>query len=115
MIADARQFRQDGANVLAARRDLDAQQLFDAVVPGDLVVDRRDVVHPIDDGDVLIEVEVLAELFEAAVEIADIGDGLDDGFAIESQNEAQRGVRGWMLRTEIEGPQVILLGAFQGL
>ena len=58
--------RDDDADVLAARRQLDAQQLLDRVVPGDLVGDRRDVVHAVDDRDVLVVVEVLAELLEAA-------------------------------------------------
>ena len=72
------QLGEDRADVLAARRELDAQQLFDRVMPGDLVGDRRDVIHPIDDGDVLVEVEVFAELLEAAVQIADVGHRLDD-------------------------------------
>ena len=66
VVADPGQLGDDRADVLAARRQLDAQQLLDRVVPGDLVGDRRDVVHPVDDGDVLVVVEVLAELLEAA-------------------------------------------------
>ncbi len=111
MIADARQLGENDAQILAARGQLDAHELFDRVMPGHLVGDRRDVIHPIDDGDILIEIEILAQLFEAGMQIADVGNGLDDGFAVERQDEAQRGVRGRMLRTEIERPQILLLGS----
>ena len=110
---NAHQLGEDGADVLAARRQLDAQQLLDGVVPGDLVGDRRDVVHPVDDGDVLVEVEVLAELLEAAVQVADVRHGLDDGLAVEGEDEAQRGVRGRVLRPEVERPEVFLVGALR--
>ena len=65
-------------------------------------------------GDVLIEVEILAELLEAGVQVADVGHRLDDGFAVEGEDEAQGGVRGGVLRTEVEGPQVLLFGACPG-
>ena len=98
------------AKVFAARRQLDAQQFFDRVMPGDFVGERRDVIHPVDDGDILIVVEVLAELFETAVQIANVGHGLDDGFAIEGEQEAQRRVRGRVLRAEVERPEIFLVG-----
>ena len=109
VIADAGQLADDGADVLAARRQVDAHQLFDRVMPGDLVHDRRDVVHPIDDRDILVKVEIFAQLFEAAMKKADVRVGLDDGFAVEREDEAQGGVGRGMLRTEIQRPQVILL------
>ena len=108
MIADAGQLGEDDANVLAARRQLDAEQLFDRVMPGDLVGERRDVIHPIDDGHVLVVIQVLAELLEAAVQIADVGDRLDDRFAVERQDQAQGRVRGRVLRAEVERPEVFL-------
>ena len=114
VIVNAHQLGEDGADVLAARRQLDAQQLLDGVVPGDLVGDRRDVVHPIDDGDVLVEVEVFAELLEATVQVADVGHRLDDRLAVEGEEQAQRGVRGRVLRAEVERPEVLLLGDLVG-
>ena len=50
---------------------------------------RRDVVHPVDDGDVLVVVEVLAELLETGVQKADVRHGLDDRFAVECEDEPQ--------------------------
>jgi len=102
VVRDTREFGEDGADVLAPGGDLDVEQFLDRVVPGALVGDRRDVIHPIDDGDILVVVEVLAELLEAAVQVADVGHGLDDGLAVEGEDEAQRGVRGWVLRPDID-------------
>ena len=109
MIVYPHQLRQDRAQVLAPRRELDAQQLLDRVVPGDLVRHRRDVVHPVDDRHVLVEVEVFAELLEPAVQIADVRHRIDDSLAVERQNQPQRRVRGRMLRTEIQRPQILAL------
>ena len=108
VIADAGQLGDDRADVLAARRDLDAQQLLDRAVPGHVVGHRRDVVHPVGDRDILVVVEVLADLLEAAVQIADVGHRIDDALAVELQHQPQRRVRRRMLRTEVERPQVVL-------
>ena len=78
-----------------------------ARVPGQLVVDRRGVVHPIDDRDVLVVVQVLAELFEAAVQVADVRRAADDALAVELEHEAQRRVRRGVLRAEVERPAVL--------
>ncbi len=51
---------------------------------------------------------MLAELLEAGVQIADVGKGIDHALAVEHQHDAQRGVRGRVLRTEIERPQVVV-------
>ena len=90
------------------RRQLDAQQPLDRAVPGHVVGHRRDVVHPVGDGDVLVVVEALADLFEAGMEIADVGHGIDHPFAVELEHEPQRGVRGRMLRAEVQRPEVVL-------
>ena len=108
MVVDPHQFGEDRAEIRATRRERHAEQLLDGVVPGDLIGDRRDVIHPVDDRHVLIEIEVLAQLLETAVQVADVGDRIDDRFAVERQHEPQRRVRRRMLRTEIEGPQIFL-------
>ncbi len=51
---------------------------------------------------------MLANFFEARVQIADIGQSIDHPFAIELQHQPQRGVRSRMLRSEIQSPQEIL-------
>ena len=107
VVADPRQLGQNGPQILAAGRQFQSQQLFHRAVPGDVVGQRRDVVHAIGHRDVLIVVQVFAELFEARVQKADVGHRVDDPLAVERQQQAQRGVRGRMLRTEVQGPYVI--------
>ncbi len=48
VVGDARVFRQQRAQVAAARRDLDAHQLLDRLAVGEVVDQRRDVVQPVD-------------------------------------------------------------------
>src|SRR5690349_13045886 len=79
-------------------------------MPGQLVVDRRGIIHSVHDGDVLVVIEVFAELFEAAVEVADVGGDADDPLAVEFQYESEGGVGGGMLRAEVEGPSLAALG-----
>jgi len=51
-------------------------------MPSDFVGKRRDVVHAVDDGHVLVEVEHFAQLFKATVQKADIWFGIEDDLAI---------------------------------
>ena len=44
------------------------------------------------------------------VQVADVRDGLDDRLAVEREDEAQRGVRGRVLRAEVQGVEVLLVG-----
>ena len=74
------------------------EQLLDRVVPGHLVHRRADVVLAVGDRDVLVEVQVLAELLEPRVQVADVGRRLDDPLAVELQDQAQGRVRGGVLR-----------------
>ena len=83
------------------------------MVPSDFVGHRRNVVHAVDDGDVLVEVQYFAKLFEATVQEADIGFGIHDHFTIELQYQTQSGVRGRVLWTKIEGPETCALVGIQ--
>ena len=56
------------------------------MVPSDFVGHRRDVVHAVDNGYVLVEVQYFAELFESTVQEANIGLCIHDHFAIELQH-----------------------------
>ena len=108
MIAQPHQFGSDDANRLAAGRNLDAHQLLDGHVPGHVVRDGRNVVHPVRDRHVLVVVELFAELLETGVQIADVRNRIDDPFAFELEHQAQGRMRGRMLRTEIHRPQIRL-------
>ena len=53
---------------------------------------------------------VLGELLEAAVEIADVRRDPDDALPVQLEHDTERGVRGRMLRTEVENPPVRCVG-----
>ena len=107
VIMHSHQFREDGPNVDASRSQLDPQQLFNRMMPSDFVGHRRYIVHAVNDGDVLIEIQYLAELFEAAMQETDIGFRIDDHLAIELQHQTQRCVCCGMLRPEIQRPKTV--------
>ena len=100
------EFGHDRAEDLAARRDVDAEERLDRVVPADVVADGREVVHPADDGDVLVVVEVLAELLEAGVQVSDVWCAAGDALAVEFEDEAEGGVGRGVLGPEVEDPSV---------
>ena len=79
------------------------------MVPRDLVVQRRNIIHPVDDGHILVEVKVLAQLLETGMQIADVWHRIDDGLTIERQNQSQRGVCRRMLRTKVQRPEIFLV------
>ena len=109
VVANAGELGQNGAEVLAPWCQFDAEEEFNCVVPGDFIRHRADVVHPVDDGHILIEVEIFTEFFEPGVKVTDIRHGFDDGLTIEGQDQSERGVRSRVLRAEVEREQVLLL------
>ena len=106
VVLDAAQFAKDRADGLAARGDVDVEELLGAVVPGDVVDDRRDVVQPRGDGDVLVVVQRLGELLEARVQVADVRHRPHDPLAVELHHDAERRVRRGVLGAEVERPAV---------
>ena len=106
VVLDATEFAHDRADNLRARREFDAEQLLDRVVPRDVVHDRRDVIHTADRADVLVVVVMLAELLEARVQVADVRRTAGDTLAVEFKHKAQSRVRRGVLRAEVENPTV---------
>ena len=106
VILNAAQFRHDGADHFATRGWFDAKEALDAGVERNVIDDRRDVIHPADGAHVLVVVVVLAEFFEPGVQVADVRGDARDAFAIKLHDQAQRGVRGRMLRSDVEDPTV---------
>src|SRR4051812_7180236 len=109
MIMQSHQLGENRPQILAPRRQLNPQQLLDRVMPGNLVRDRRNIIHPIYDRHVLIEVEMFAQLLEPAMQISDMRYRIDDAFAVKLKNDTQRRVRRRMLRPKIERPQILAL------
>lgn len=112
VIADAREFGEDCADVVAAFGDIDIEELLDRMMPGDIVGKRREVVHSIGDGDILIVVQVFADFFETAVQVADVGYGADDGFAFDLKEKPQGGMSRGVLRTEVQSPAIFVFDRF---
>ena len=72
MVEDARDLVEQHADVLAARRHLEAEQLLDRQREGVLLAHRRDVVEPVEIGDRLQIGLVFDQLLGAAMEQADM-------------------------------------------
>ncbi len=106
---DAHQLGENDPDHLAAGCQMDAQQFLDGLVPGDFIGNRRDVVHPVDNGDILVEIEMLTQLLETGVQKTDVWCRLEDHLTVQVQNQAQRGVGGRVLGTEVQGPQTFAL------
>ena len=105
MIVQSHQFGKDRPNVFASRSKLDIEQLLNRMVPRNFVGHRRNIIHAVDDSDVLVEVQYLTKLFEAAVQKPNVGLRIDYHFAIELQHQTQRRMSGRMLRSKIERPE----------
>ncbi len=102
MARDPLQLAQDRPHVPRAARHLDRHQLLDRFAVADVVGGRRDVVHPIGQQDDLRPVPVLAQLLDAAVQIADHDVGVDDLLAVQAQHHAQHAMRARMLRAHVD-------------
>jgi len=103
VIADPRELREDHADVLTTSGDGDPHQRLDRMMPGDIVRQGRDVVHPVGDGDILVVVEVLADFLEAAVQVADVRNRVNDPLAFDGENESQCGMRRGVLPARNSG------------
>jgi hypothetical protein len=78
-------------------------------MPGDVVRDRREVVHPVRDRDVLVEIVLLAELLKPRVQVPNVGHGPDDPLAVELEDDPQRRVRRRVLRAKVHDPAVAVV------
>ena len=110
VVLDPTEFGQNGANDLAAGREIDIEELLGRMVPGDVVDDRADVVHPADRADVLVVVVMLTELLESAVEVPDVGRGSNHPFAIELEHDPDGRVGGGVLGSEVQDPPITSRG-----
>ncbi len=103
MVEDARDLGEEHADVLRARRRLDAEQLLDRERVGMLLAHRRDIVEPVEIGHRLEIGLVLDQLLGAAMEEADMRIGTLHDLAVHLEDEAQHAVGRRMLRPEIHG------------
>ena len=105
----------DDAQHLAALRDLDSEQPLRAQREGDVVAGRVEVVLAIGPRDDLVVLAVLADLLEAAVQIADVRNAAHHRLTVELEHEAKHAVRRRMLRSDVDQHVIALeLGLERG-
>ena len=99
---DAAELAAHRAEVLGAQRDLELEQ----PLAGDRVAlvgeHRGDVVDAVGVGHEARVADDLADLLDAAVQVADVGDGGADHLAVGLDEEVDDAVGGGVLRTEVE-------------
>ena len=92
MAGDPVELRREDADVLGAARDLDVEQLLEGHDAGPLAEQRADVLERVEVADRLVVVGVLAELLDAAVEVAEDRVEVDDLLAVELEDDPQHAV-----------------------
>ena len=102
VVQDPPDLHVEHADQRGAARHLGAGELFDGQAEGMFLVHRRDVVEPVEIGDVLQVGAALHQLFGAAVEKADMRVGALDDLAVELEHQTQHTVGGGVLGAEID-------------
>ena len=92
----------DHAQVLRARRHLDAEEALGGQREPEVVEQRRQVVHPVGERDALLPGVRLERLLEAGVQEADVGAALAHHLAVELEHQAQHAVRAGVLRAHVQ-------------
>ena len=90
------------AQHLAPLRDLDAEQPLGAERERDVVAGRVQIILAVGPRDDLVVLAVLADLLEAAVQIADVRNAAHHRLAVELEHQAQHAVRRRMLRPDVD-------------
>src|SRR6476661_5373812 len=96
--------QRNGVNAedLAALRDLDAEQPLRAEGEGDVVSRTVEVILAVRPGYDLVVLPILADLLEAAVQVADVRDAPHHRLAIQLEHQPEHAVRGRVLRADID-------------
>ena len=102
-VGDAAELEQDRADPLGTRRRLDLHQLLGGEDERHLVGEAAQPVDAVDQRGDLREGADLGELLVAAVHVAGARLGPHHLLAVEADDDAQRAVRGRVLRADVEG------------
>ena len=89
-------------DVLGAPRHLDVEQLLERHDRRPLAEQRAHVLERVDLADDLVVVGVLAQLLDAAVEVAEDGVEVDDALAADLEDDPQHAVRRGVLGAHVE-------------
>ena len=82
--------------------NFEAEQLFDRQAINQVVAKRIQVIHAVGERDGLRIGLVFAGFLDAGVQVAEVRNRFDDGFAVQFQRHAQHAVRGRVLRPHVE-------------
>src|SRR5436190_14168754 len=99
---DALQLAENRADVARAPRHFDLHQLLDRLAVADVVRRSGHVVHPVGQKNDLRPVAVLAQLLDAAMQIADDDFCVHHLLAVQTQHDPQHAVRARMLRPHVD-------------
>ena len=99
---DPVQLSRQHPDVLRAPRHLDVEQLLERHDAGPFAEEGADVLEGVEIADRLVVVGVLAQLLDAAVEVAEDRIEVDDLLAVELEHDAQHAVGRGMLRSHVE-------------
>ncbi len=102
VVRDAREFREQHAQILRARGHFEIEQFLDREHIAMLHAHRRDVIEPIEIGQSLEIGFIFDQLFGAAVEQADMRIEPLDDLAVQLHHQPQHAVRGRVLGAEID-------------
>ena len=91
-----------------ARRQLHVEQRLGGQREDQLVVERRQVVHPGHVGRALDVGQLLALLLHAGVQVADDRLGAQDGLAVQLEHEAQHAVGGGVLGPHVDDHRLVV-------
>ena len=100
MAVEARELGEHDAGPLSERWNIETEKFFGGQTVNQIVGKGGEIIDPVRQGDTLLIGFDLEFLFDARMQIADVGRGLQNGFAIEFEQQAQHTVRGWAA----EGP-----------
>ena len=87
---------------LAFSGKLRFEQLFDAQRPAEIHVHPGQIIHAVGVGNPLTRREILADLFGAAMQVADVRLDFGNDFAVGAQHQPQHAVRAGVLRAHVD-------------
>ena len=102
MTGDPLELGEDGADVSRPPGHLHLHQLLDRLAVALVVRGGRDVVHPVGQQDDLGPVPVLGQLLDAPMDVPHDYIGVDDPFAVESQDHPQHPMGAGMLWAHVD-------------
>jgi hypothetical protein len=91
-----------------ARGGLHPEQLLHTEAVDELIEQRRDVVHPGDEGRPLRPRPELGVLLDAGVQVADHGPGVGDRLPVELQHQSQHAMGRGVLRAHIDDQALVV-------